>query len=73
LGNADTHGRLVRGLAVGAGAAVAFVECDRSPKVHYPVALEQGYAAARWVVRDGAAVELAAIGWPSPANRSAAT
>src|SRR5215212_1039420 len=29
LGNAGTHDRLVRELAVGAGAAVAFVEYDR--------------------------------------------
>ena len=46
LGNARTHDRLVRELAVGTGAAVAFVEYDRSPEAHYPVALEQGYATA---------------------------
>jgi acetyl esterase len=32
LGNADTHDRLVRELAVGTGAAVVFVEYDRSPE-----------------------------------------
>jgi acetyl esterase len=31
LGNAGTHDRLVRELAVGANAAVVFVEYDRSP------------------------------------------
>ena len=55
LGNAGTHDRLVRELACGAGAAVAFVEYDRSPEAHYPVAIEQGYATARWIVREGAA------------------
>jgi acetyl esterase len=55
LGNAGTHDRLVRELAVGTGAAVAFVEYDRSPEARYPVAIEQGYATARWIVRDGAA------------------
>jgi len=55
LGNAGTHDRLVRELAVGAGAAVAFVEYDRSPEARYPVAIEQGYATARWIVREGAA------------------
>ncbi len=55
LGNAQTHDRLVRELAVGTGAAVAFVEYDRSPEAHYPVAIEQGYATARWIVREGAA------------------
>jgi acetyl esterase/lipase len=55
LGNSGTHDRLVRELAVGTGAAVVFVEYDRSPEAAYPVALEQGYAAARWIVREGAA------------------
>ena len=55
LGNAGTHDRLVRELAVGAGAAVAFVEYDRSPEARYPVAIEQGYGTARWIVREGAA------------------
>ncbi|HEV7751639.1 MAG TPA: alpha/beta hydrolase [Baekduia sp.] len=54
LGNAATHDRLVRELAVGAGAAVAFVEYPNSPEAHYPVAIEQGYATAQWIVRDGA-------------------
>jgi acetyl esterase len=58
LGNADTHDRLVRELAVGTGAAVVFVEYDRSPEAHYPVAIEQGYAAAQWIVREGAANDL---------------
>ena len=53
LGNAQTHDRLVRELAVGTGAAVVFVEYDRSPEAHYPVAIEQGYATAQWVVRNG--------------------
>ena len=55
LGNADTHDRLVRELAVGAGAAVVFVEYERSPEARYPVAIEQGYAVAQWITRDGAA------------------
>jgi acetyl esterase/lipase len=54
LGNAGTHDRLVRELACGVGAAVAFVEYDRSPEARYPVAIEQGYAAARAIVRGGA-------------------
>ena len=58
LGNAGTHDRLVRELAVGAGAAVVFVEYDRSPEAHYPVAIEQGYATAQWIVREGAANQL---------------
>jgi acetyl esterase/lipase len=54
LGNAATHDRLVRELAVGGQAAVVFVEYDRSPEAAYPVAIEQGYATARWIGREGA-------------------
>ncbi|MFD4874321.1 alpha/beta hydrolase, partial [Streptomyces sp. NPDC058420] len=44
LGNAGTHDRLVRELAVGVNAALVFVEYDRSPEARYPVAIEQAYA-----------------------------
>jgi acetyl esterase len=53
LGNAATHDRLVRELAVGANAALAFVEYPNSPEARYPVAIEQGYATAQWIVRQG--------------------
>ncbi|MEU9667704.1 alpha/beta hydrolase [Streptomyces bobili] len=54
FGNAHTHDRLVRELAVGAGAAVVFPEYDLSPEARYPVAIEQNYAVARWIVEQGA-------------------
>ncbi|WP_433362336.1 alpha/beta hydrolase [Actinoplanes sp. CA-142083] len=54
LGNAGTHDRLVRELAVGVNAAVVFVEYDRSPEARYPVAIEQAYATAQWIVKEGA-------------------
>ncbi|MEV5667053.1 alpha/beta hydrolase, partial [Streptomyces flaveolus] len=54
FGNAHTHDRLVRELAVGAGAAVVFPEYDLSPEARYPVAIEQNYAVARWIVTQGA-------------------
>jgi acetyl esterase/lipase len=54
LGNAGTHDRLVRELAVGARAALAFVEYPNSPEARYPTAVEQGYATAQWITRDGA-------------------
>ncbi|MFC7905729.1 alpha/beta hydrolase [Streptomyces nigra] len=54
FGNAHTHDRLVRELAVGAGAAVVFPEYDLSPEARYPVAIEQNHAVARWVVAEGA-------------------
>ncbi|MEU0834025.1 alpha/beta hydrolase [Streptomyces sp. NPDC005969] len=58
FGNAHTHDRLVRELAVGADAAVVFPEYDLSPEVRYPVAIEQNYAVARWVVQQGASKDL---------------
>ncbi|MEV5149080.1 alpha/beta hydrolase [Streptomyces sp. NPDC052727] len=54
LGNSGTHDRLIRELCDGAKAAVAFVEYDRSPEARYPVAIEQAYATAQWVTRNGA-------------------
>ena len=54
LGNAGTHDRLVRELAVGSNAALAFVEYPNSPEARYPVAIEQGYATAQWIAREGA-------------------
>jgi len=55
LGNAATHDRLVRELAVGARAALLFVEYPNAPEARYPVAIEQGYATAQWAIREGAA------------------
>jgi acetyl esterase len=56
LGDRNTHDRLVREIAVGAGAAVVFVDYDRSPEARYPVAIEQAYAATRYVVDQSASL-----------------
>ncbi|MET9935831.1 MULTISPECIES: alpha/beta hydrolase [unclassified Streptomyces] len=53
FGNAHTHDRLVRELAVGTGAAVVFPEYDLSPEARYPVAVEQNYTVAQWVAHEG--------------------
>ncbi|WP_406450816.1 alpha/beta hydrolase [Streptomyces sp. NBC_01622] len=58
FGNAHTHDRLVRELAVGAHAAVVFPEYDLSPEARYPVAIEQNYTVAKWVVEQGASKDL---------------
>lgn len=58
FGNAHTHDRLVRELAVGSRAAVVFPEYALSPEARYPVAIEQNYTVARWVVTEGAAKDL---------------
>ncbi|MFR9793533.1 alpha/beta hydrolase [Streptomyces sp. MB22_4] len=54
FGSAHTHDRLVRELAVGADAAVVFPEYDLSPEARYPVAIEQNFAVAKWIVEQGA-------------------
>ncbi|WP_370946564.1 alpha/beta hydrolase [Amycolatopsis sp. cg5] len=54
FGNAHTHDRLVRELAAGTGAAVVFPEYSLSPEARYPVAIEENYAAAKWVAEHGA-------------------
>ncbi|MFE5536905.1 alpha/beta hydrolase [Streptomyces sp. NPDC056519] len=54
FGNAHTHDRLVRELAAGANAAIVFPEYDLSPEVRYPVAIEQNFTVAQWVVAQGA-------------------
>ncbi|MDF2509656.1 MAG: alpha/beta hydrolase [Microbacterium sp.] len=53
LGNSGTHDRLVRELANGVQAAIVFVEYERSPEAHHPVAIEQVYATARWIMDEG--------------------
>ncbi|MGI5121940.1 alpha/beta hydrolase [Marinactinospora thermotolerans] len=53
FGSAATHDRLVRELATRANAAVVFPEYGRSPEAKYPTAIEQNYAAAQWVMREG--------------------
>lgn len=56
LGNRHTHDRLVRELAVGAQAVVVFVNYSRAPEARYPMALEQAYAATRWVAELGTGI-----------------
>src|SRR5258707_2940976 len=53
FGSPQTHDRLVRELAVGAGAAVVFAVYRLCPEVRYPTALEECYMVARWVGRHG--------------------
>ena len=58
LGDSTTHDRLIRELAVGAEAAVVFVEYDRAPECHYPVAIEEAYAATCYVTEHADALDI---------------
>ncbi|QJC80748.1 alpha/beta hydrolase [Pseudomonas umsongensis] len=53
LGDFPTHERLVRDLVAGSGAAAVFVNYTPSPEAHYPVAINQAYAATQWVAEHG--------------------
>lgn len=58
LGEADTYDYFMRELTNGSGAAVIFVEYSRSPEARYPVALEECYAATKWVAEHGGSLNL---------------
>ncbi|AEI44735.1 alpha/beta hydrolase [Paenibacillus mucilaginosus] len=53
FGNAHTHDRLIRELAVGAQAAVVFPNYSLSPEAKYPTAIEEVYAVVDWVAKNG--------------------
>ena len=53
LGDFPTHRRLVRDLVVGSGAVAVFPDYTPSPEAHYPTAINQIYAATKWVSEHG--------------------
>ena len=67
LGDYATHERFVRDLVAGSGTTAVFVEYDRAPEARYPVAINQAYAATKWVAAHGNEIgvdgrRLAAVG-----------
>jgi acetyl esterase len=58
LGDVDTHDRLIREIANGAQAAVVFVDYSRPPEARYPVAIDEAYAATKWVSENGKTIEV---------------
>ena len=53
LGDFPTHQRLIRDLVVGSGAVAVYVDYTPSPEAQYPTAINQAYAATRWVAEHG--------------------
>ncbi|MFC9473066.1 alpha/beta hydrolase [Nocardia sp. NPDC056952] len=53
FGDENTHDRLFRELAVGAGAAGVFPVYDRAPEKQYPTQVEQNYAVGQWLLEHG--------------------
>lgn len=58
LGDFPTHKRFVRDLVVHSGAAAVFVEYTRSPEARYPTAINEAYAATKWVAANGAEINV---------------
>ncbi|SDP48740.1 Acetyl esterase/lipase [Rhodoferax sp. OV413] len=58
LGDFPTHERLVRDLVAGSGAAAVFVNYTLSPEARYGVAIEQAYAATKWVAEHGKEIQV---------------
>ena len=51
LGDYPTHKRMVRDLVVLSGFAAVFVNYTRTPDAQYPQAINEIYAATKWVAR----------------------
>ena len=53
LGDYPTHRRFVRDLVVESGLVAVFPDYTPSPEAHFPVAINQAYAATKWVSLHG--------------------
>ncbi len=53
LGNEHTHDHLIRRIASSTQSAVVFVKYTPSPEAHYPVAVEEAYAATEYIAQHG--------------------
>jgi acetyl esterase len=77
LGDATTHDRLARELAVGVRATVAVVEFSRTPESRFPTAIEEAYAATKYIAENSASFavdgsRIAVVGDGSGGNIAAA-
>lgn len=78
LGDYPTHRRLVRDLVVESGCAAVFVNYTPSPEAHFPEAVEEIYAAVKWVAEHGEEIgvdgsRLAVVGNSVGGNMTLAT
>jgi acetyl esterase/lipase len=78
LGDYPTHKRMVRDLVVLTGFAGVFVNYTRTPDAQYPQAINEIYAATKWVAEHGNEIDvdgknLAVVGNSVGGNMTAAT
>lgn len=77
IGDFPTHQRFIRDIVVNSGVAAVYVDYSRSPEARYPVALNECYAATKWVASNGADINidgkrLAVVGNSAGGNLAAA-
>src|ERR1700722_149952 len=58
LGDFPTHERFVRDLVADSGFTAVFVNYTPSPEAQYPTAINQAYAATKWVAENGGEINL---------------
>ena len=78
LGDYPTHKRMVRDLVVLSGCAAVFVNYTRTPDAQYPQAVNEIYAATKWVAEHGEEIDvdgknLAVVGNSVGGNMTAVT
>ncbi|NMH27432.1 alpha/beta hydrolase [Flavobacterium silvaticum] len=78
LGDYPTHKRLIRDLVVESGYAAIYVDYSRSPEAKYPKALNEIYAALKWVAANGDEINvdgtrISMVGNSAGGNMAAAT
>ncbi|MEH2349749.1 MAG: alpha/beta hydrolase [Nostoc sp.] len=78
LGDYPTHKRMVRDLVVLSGFAAVFVNYTRTPDAQYPQAINEIYAATKWVAEHGEEIDvdgknLAVVGNSVGGNMTAVT
>lgn len=78
LGDYPTHKRLVRDLVVNSGFAAVFVNYTRTPDAQYPQAINEIFAATKWVAENGDEINvdgknLAVVGNSVGGNMTAVT
>ncbi len=58
MGSSATHDHLVRELCIGTHSAVVFVNYPLSPESKFPIAIEEAYAATKYIAEHGKTLQL---------------
>lgn len=77
IGDYPTHQRFIRDLVMNSGAVAVYVDYSRSPEAQYPIAINQCYAATKWIAEHGNEINvdgkrLAVVGNSAGGNIAAA-